>query len=423
METMTPQFSFQDGELTISTPTRSFRIRGWPVPQALERLGDSLWKNWRPEFRLVKPPPEAATPALEVITPDEEDCGPDAVARRNAHNQKRVAFEAFRSQLPEGVGHHIQRFHSHQWNMLDLLSKEEAARDLAASNPVLFWCLANNDQFRRLQGLASPAEYARPYILKKQREILGWLDYPASESAVKVLRKILPEAITTLDAQMLRRALKEPLAARFLTQLRPINSGVLGLVCNPKLLSAVTPQLLAEVAIADAETIRQPTADLLIDALYLMAVLQIRLPVPRFHSIDAVREFHNLVMAESRRKSEAGNRRSLTRAKQKKVLKPQGLPSPPIPGTADIIPLTTKEALRAEGKEQNNCVGSYARRVRAGNTYLYKVLKPERATLSIAMGSDGFWRRAELESAGNRPVSPLTRAKVDEWLSAHSLSI
>ncbi len=423
METLTPQFSFQDGELTISTPTRSFRICGWPAPHAHERLGGGPWRNWRPEFRLVKPPPEIAATALDAITPGEGDRGPDLDPQRDARDQKRMAFEVFRSQLPEAVARHIERFYSHQWNMLDLLSKEEAAHDLAASNPVLFWCLANSDQFRRMPGLASPAEYARPYVLKKQREILRWLDFPASESAVKVMRKILPEAITTLDAQMLRRALMEPVAARFLTQLRPLNSGVLGLVCNPKLLPAITSQLLAEVTAADAERVRQPTADLLIAALYLMAVSQIRLPVPLFYSMDSVREFHNLVMAESRRKSEAVKRRAPYKAKQKRAVKPQGLPSPPIPGTSDIIPLTTKEALHAEGKEQNNCVGSCARKVRAGGTYLYKILQPERATLAITVGSDGFWMRAELECAGNRPASPLTRAKVDEWLSAHSLSI
>jgi len=307
--------------------------------------------------------------------------------------------------------------------MLDLLSKEDVAHDLAESNAVLFWCLANNDQFRRPYGLASPAVYAQHHVLKKQREILEWLGFPASESVVKVMRKIIPEAITTLDARLLRQAVWEPLAARFLAHLRAINSGVLGLVCNLKLLPFVTPQLLAEVAQADAEKIRQPTADLLIDAMYLMVLSQFRLAVPHFPSMDSVREFHKQVMAESRRKSAAGKRRSLARAKQKRVRKPQVLPPPPIPGTQDIIPLTTKEDLRAEGKEQNNCVGSYARKVRGGTIYIYKVLNPERATLAITVGSDGFWRRAELQCTGNQPVSCLTETKVDEWLATHSLSV
>jgi hypothetical protein len=213
------------------------------------------------------------------------------------------------------------------------------------------------------------------------------------------------------------------LAARFLAHLRPINSGVLGLVCNLKLLPVVTYQLLAEVAQADTEKIRQPTADLLIDALYLMVVSQFRLPVPHFLSIDSVRAFHDLVMEESRRKTEAAKRRILDKAKQKRVLKPRALPLPPIPGTKDIIPLTTKEALRAEGKEQKNCVGSYARKVRGEAIYIYRVLNPERATLAITVGPDGFWRRAELEFAGNETASWLTEAKVDEWLATHSLSV
>jgi len=109
--------------------------------------------------------------------------------------------------------------------------------------------------------------------------------------------------------------------------------------------------------------------------------------------------------------------------KRKRSVKPQEFPPLPIPGTKDIIALRTKEALRAEGAEQNNCVGSYARRVKGGEIYIYKILSPERATLGITMGPDGFWRRAELGCAGNRPVSPLTAATVDEWLAAHSFSV
>jgi len=419
----TPQFSFQDGELTISTPTKLYRIRGWPEPRALEKVGNGAWKNCRPEFRLIKPHSEANTSACGAITPAKDAFGPELVRLRDTHDEKRMAFEAFRSQLPQRVGHHIERFQSHQWNLLDLLSKEEAAQDLAESNPVLFWCLANNDQFRRPHGLASPAEYARSHVGKKQREILGWLGFPASECVAKVMRKIIPDAITTLDARMLRRAVMEPSASRFLACVRLINSGVLGLVCNPKLLHVVSPQLLAEVAKAEEEKTRQPTADLLIDAMYLMAVFQIRLPVPHFLSIGSIREFHDWVIVESRQKSEVAKRRSREKAKQERVFKLRAFPPTPIPGTKDIIPLTTKGALRAEGTEQKNCVGSYARKVRSGAIYIYKVLNPERATLAITVGPDGFWRRAELECAGNQPVSCLTEARVDEWLAAQSFSV
>jgi hypothetical protein len=55
----------------------------------------------------------------------------------------------------------------------------------------------------------------------------------------------------------------QPRVARLLAHLRSINAGVLGLVCNFKLLSAISPGLLAEVAKEDDEMDRQTTADLL----------------------------------------------------------------------------------------------------------------------------------------------------------------
>jgi hypothetical protein len=68
-------------------------------------------------------------------------------------------------------------------------------------------------------------------------------------------------------------------------------------------------------------------------------------------------------------------------------------------------------------------VASYARKVRCGATYIHKVLNPERATLAITVGSDGFWRRGELECPGNQPTSRVTGAKIDDWLASHSLSV
>ena len=96
---------------------------------------------------------------------------------------------------------------------------------------------------------------------------------------------------------------------------------------------------------------------------------------------------------------------------------------PPVPGTQDIVPLTTSGQLKVEGLEQRNCVGSYGRKVREGSVYIYKVLRPERATLAITPGPDGFWRRSEIERSGNRSVAPSTKAAVDRWLSLYSLSI
>ena len=65
---------------------------------------------------------------------------------------------------------------------------------------------------------------------------------------------------------------------------------------------------------------------------------------------------------------------------------------------------------------QHNCVAGYAERVAGGDTYIYRVLAPQRATLSLVRWSGGGWPIGELLRAGNSPVSAATRRSVREWL-------
>ena len=96
---------------------------------------------------------------------------------------------------------------------------------------------------------------------------------------------------------------------------------------------------------------------------------------------------------------------------------------PPVPGTEDIVPLTDAGQLLEEGRAQRNCVGGYASRVAGGKVFVYRVLKPERATLSLRLGADGGWEIEQLLRACNQPVSPATTIAVLRWLARESVSI
>jgi len=91
-------------------------------------------------------------------------------------------------------------------------------------------------------------------------------------------------------------------------------------------------------------------------------------------------------------------------------------PPPPVSGTDSIVPLRAPQALVDEGRKQHNCVAGYAERVAGGDTYIYRVLAPQRATLSLVRWSGGGWQIGELLRAGNYPVSAATRRSVREWL-------
>ena len=96
---------------------------------------------------------------------------------------------------------------------------------------------------------------------------------------------------------------------------------------------------------------------------------------------------------------------------------------PPVPGTVDIVPLTDAGQLLEEGREQRNCVGGYASRVAGGKVFVYRVLRPERATLSLRLGADGEWGIGQLLRACNQKVAPATAMAVQRWLANESVSI
>jgi hypothetical protein len=62
---------------------------------------------------------------------------------------------------------------------------------------------------------------------------------------------------------------------------------------------------------------------------------------------------------------------------------------------------------------------SYAERVAAGDRYLYRVMRPERATVLIGYRGT-TWHLDELSGFDNQPVSPATEERVESWLRAQA---
>lgn len=91
-------------------------------------------------------------------------------------------------------------------------------------------------------------------------------------------------------------------------------------------------------------------------------------------------------------------------------------PAPPFPGTETIQPILTVQELRREGATMHHCVGGYADAVHSGNTFIYRILKPERATLEVQLINSGTWIPAQIKSFHNVAVGAKTRQVVLSWL-------
>ncbi len=437
-----PGFRFSDGKLRIFREHEIMVITGCPEPAAVTKSAtNSRWRPFTPTFRLISPyrrtkstakrprtkadtaplekdpdgqltfdlpfaesppPPAVAAPASGGEVPDKQPA-PAMVRKR--------AFDAFRFAQPKDIAKALEPFRSHQWHLLVMLAHDPASLDLAKSNPALAYLLA--------QRLGADSELIRSLKCgtMSQRDLLACLDLPDSAAMVKLLRKVRPESITGDNwravAGLLRRGttdLRQPLA-----HLPVINTGVIEIVSEARLLEAASACLLEEISTLRQEHYRAGVAQMLRDTLDMQEQLRGRDPVRLFADLERLRKVHLEVSAAHREylrrrraaalSGEAGNR-------DRAIFE-----TPPIPGLpGSIEPLTSASHLVDEGEEQHNCVGSYAWKVRMGDTFIYRILKPERATLSIVRQSDGCWHISELLARYNEPVKASTERHVARWL-------
>lgn len=433
----TPQFAFEDGTLFIRESQREYRIRWTPEPEAKVRDAGSDWQPCEPDFRLLKPLPHEA-PGAEP-------------------NAKSIAFQAFRTTIPDHLTRLAEPFTCHQWNLLRHAHRLPAVADLAGSTPILAFCLANCRHFREMQREAQNDQVLR-YSHKKQKDILKWLGFPDTPAVVNLLRKIRPEAAEPSILRLLRCSIAaDPDVLRTLAHLPFIHAGTLQLIVHPEISALVSPHLLHTVATDFNEASTPCTADAISQALWVRAQLPKPPPIRSLlHSKKAVQdlleemEMHlrchqeeQIVVARHRkalmrererlRRQQAAIRRAARggRLAQPVIVLPvpppakcfSSFPPPPIPGTADIQPLTSPLDLAQEGRDQHHCVSLYGDLVRDGKHFAYRVLAPERCTLMIRKMPGSRWTISEVRAACNASVKCMTLLRLHEWLGSHGIEV
>jgi hypothetical protein len=402
-----PGFRFKEGKLYAFTATGVMVLESWPVLRALRKAEGGPWEEFAPAFRVVRPyRPRPAKPSAQL----EFDLGPAAAPRPrdSLAAQRKRAFDSFRFSLPRPVAARAEKFQSRQWALLRLFHARPETLEFAEQNPALCFALGNFPCF-----VAAFLRQALDEAVKmsgcRQREIAGWLGFPPTDGAARILAKLAPESASVELMQPLREALKNPDVAKTLAHLPRLNAGVTAIALEPRLLAASTPKLLGEVAGVPTEKYRADTAQLIHDTLRMFFQVHPRRGTPQFQSIARVREIHDEVSVEYLRREDP-------------ALQAFRFPQPPLPGTPEIVPICTLEELIDEGRLQDNCVATYAERVQARRTFIYRVFRPERATLSIVRRADGDWEIGQLERRANTRVAPTTRQWVEAWLEEHALS-
>ncbi len=419
-----PGFRFSDGKLRIFQGDAIIVIQAWPELEAVRKAAESpRWEPFQPGFRLVKPyrPSKAKKKSAATKSPaasqDQLSFGfLDEVPKPEPTlaQQRKQAFDRFRFSLPKDVARAVEPFRSDQWPLLVMLRHDLASLDLALQNPALAYLLAKKLNADR--DLIASLQCGT----LRQREILGCLDFPDDNGAVSLFRKIDPASVNGDNWQgllsLLRSFAGSTLRQR-LGHLPVINTGVVEILLDESASGAAGNRLLQEVAEDRRESYRARVVHLVTNTLQMQDVLQARRPVTKFPDLERLEIVHREV-------SEAYRHR-VRRLNEARRHSHANFSRPPIPGIpGEIEPLTSPEQLVDEGEAQGNCVASYAHKVERGDTFLYRVLKPQRCTLSIVRhSSGGLWRIGELESKFNTPAADDTERAVTAWLRRYQIEV
>jgi hypothetical protein len=410
-----PDARFKNDILYVFWPREVQLIKAWPDLSAVRKHDRGVrWLTFEPDYPLIRPyrrrrrPKPSDRPAPSQL---ELPLGlPPVQAWPNAAERRKRAFDGFRFACPRPIARRVEPFRTEHLPLLRLLEVLGAAGDLLDSSPALGFCLAlamrDSLDNRRRHGVDPTS--AAAIAAGKQTDIMARLGLPSTRRAARALARVRPESMTRQLLPTLSRLLADEEALKLLSHLPALPVGVLSLVADLQMRGLVAPALLEQVSAEPRERHFPFTARQLGDVLQMAETLGVDLSRRRFRERGRISALHDELARDYVRLHD----HRLTGCR---------FPRPPIPGTDAIQPLRSPRALIDEGRIQDNCVASYSEQVADGDTFIYRVLRPERATLSLVRVPGGEWQIDELLRAHNRPVSAATRRAVQLWLDGYRL--
>ena len=409
---------FAEGALELRSSSLWLQLRGWPAPVARE----GRWS------------PRVVCPTFRVLSPRPSDRGArgkqlrfgyfdpprprQVVSVRSSFQsfsrgepfpwlvQRRAAFEQFRAVIPDEIIEAVAPFRRGQWALLIFLRYEPLGLELLRSSAGLAYLLA-----LLAGGVPSRVLKLELTLGKRRRLAADRLGLPDRQAVVRRLERLTVGALGCFPPRVITALLKreDPRLDKLVGHLPSLNAGVVELVRYPKGWSQLTPKLLDEVA-ADPREERRPRAARILGDYHALRKLLPRLrPLGPIARIDQIEE----AIQDARLRLERVGA-------PLPLFQPVGtLPAPPFPGIpGQLQPLSSPEALVEESLVQRNCVDGHVGRVARGGYYVYRMLRPARATLSVAVDEHGRWGVKEIKLRSNQPAPRKVEAVARSWLDA-----
>ncbi len=140
------------------------------------------------------------------------------------------------------------------------------------------------------------------------------------------------------------------------------------------------------------------------------------LGIPAYSHFDRVRSFDGLKKRHDK----------WTKRLNKVLPQEDGLwgvfPKPPLEGTKTIKPIRTFLALCKEGQRMKHCVSSYRQTIEQGESYIYRFLGEERATIELTC-MNGTWSLGQIKGKNNSAPSADTLKSIQAWFDQYEGSM
>ena len=336
-----------------------------------------------------------------------------------------------RRDLPEWAGHfpagaleYVEHhgFQTRRWHLLNLWLRVPEGRELWDDIPALAW-LAASSWLCKEKPVKRPFRSLRALVRKPRAHLLRWLDLPAGDGTLALLRMVKPSLMTPKFSHGLCRVLRDEDKRRAWRNLpRKVSGEEMRLLAYDLPISFPILRLINEGKGVGPALRRQPAKRVYVDCLKMIRTLEgdaeFRPVLARVRSGERLVAFHDELVRD------LGGFERLFQLQQGErtdgaTLDHPPVP-PPIPPAPGMHPLGTWSELQAEGRWMRHCVASYDQEVMAGKLYAYAILHPlwGRATLGIRKSRGRVWQVAELRGRMNEEVGAEMEAWVEDWLEA-----
>jgi len=327
-------------------------------------------------------------------------------------------IRAYIETIPVDIRAAASQVEWNQWKLLKWARDYDGFVDLLRTNPALALGLRFASRLRPV-GKTSRKMY-QDLLFQKRRVIASFLGFPKREVSARILSRVSPDCLHIQNIAALKIIMTTDCGLKLLAHVNKITFSVLYFFsyvrAHPDILDMLTAGYLNEIAARfpdGQELYRSELKDNERCNLFYHLIgmfFDIR-------GYDGPRKI--LGVSDLIKKHDQVIRKATNELLLRESI---DFPSSPLIDSDSIRHIKNTKELAAESAYMNHCVASYAKAAINKKYYLYRVLSPERATLSLTR-KKGKWLIDQLKCKNDRDASITTFEHVNQWLGSQSKTI